>query len=80
MSAFARLVLWMLKHAREPGHVLGDLEPWATVIEELLHAPNGQAAFEKLFRYILESIRRSPMASFRAWWPKRLGRTPRRPW
>jgi hypothetical protein len=54
MSAFARLVLWMLKHAREPGHVLGDLEPWATVIEELLHAPNGQAAFEKLFRYILE--------------------------
>jgi Putative transposase, YhgA-like/Domain of unknown function (DUF4351) len=54
MSAFARLVLWLLKHAREPGHILGGLEPWAAVIGELLRAPNGQAAFEKLIRYILE--------------------------
>jgi hypothetical protein len=54
MSAFARLVLWFLKHAREPHHILGELAPWATVIEELLRAPNGQAAFDKLIRYILE--------------------------
>jgi Putative transposase, YhgA-like/Domain of unknown function (DUF4351) len=54
MSAFGRLVLWALKHAREPGHVLGALEPWAAVIAELLRTPNGQAAFEKLLRYIHE--------------------------
>ncbi|MFT3768775.1 MAG: Rpn family recombination-promoting nuclease/putative transposase [Minicystis sp.] len=54
MSAFGRIVLWALKHARERGRILEDLAPWADLIKEMLRARNGQAAFELLLRYILE--------------------------
>ncbi|MFT3769061.1 MAG: hypothetical protein QM820_26775 [Minicystis sp.] len=54
MSAFGRLVLWALKHARDPESIVAGLGPWAAVIQEMLRAPNGQAAFELLLRYIFE--------------------------
>jgi predicted transposase/invertase (TIGR01784 family) len=53
MSAFARLVLFCLKHAREPDVLLDRLGRWVDLIREARRAPNGPAALVALFRYIL---------------------------
>lgn len=53
MSAFGRLVLFCLRHAREPAVLLERLSRWVDLVGEARRAPNGRAALVTLFRYIL---------------------------
>jgi predicted transposase/invertase (TIGR01784 family) len=53
MSAFARLVLFCLRHVREPDVLLDRLGRWVDLVGEARRAPNGPAALVALFRYIL---------------------------
>jgi predicted transposase/invertase (TIGR01784 family) len=53
MSAFARLVLFCLRHAREPRQLLARLGGWVELVRETKRAPHGRAALIALFRYIL---------------------------
>jgi predicted transposase/invertase (TIGR01784 family) len=57
MSAFARLVLFCLRHVREPAVLLQRLGRWVDLVGEARRAPNGPAALVALFRYILETNR-----------------------
>jgi predicted transposase YdaD len=56
MTAFGRLVLWLLKRTRDqnPEHLLRGLVAWGEVLRELVRAPNGAAALELALRYIIE--------------------------
>jgi predicted transposase YdaD len=56
ITAFGRLVLWLLKRARDqrPEHLLHGLVAWGEVLREILRAPNGAAALELALRYIIE--------------------------
>jgi hypothetical protein len=58
MSAFGRLVLFCLRHAREPDVLLARLGRFGELIREARRAPNGPAALVMLFRYILMTNRR----------------------
>jgi hypothetical protein len=51
-SAFARLVLWCLKNARDSGWLLRDHRRWTELMGELLARPEGRRALEALMRYI----------------------------
>jgi predicted transposase/invertase (TIGR01784 family) len=53
MSAFARLVLFCLRHAPEPEVLLERLGRWVDLVREAKGMPNGPAALVALFRYIL---------------------------
>lgn len=53
MSAFSRLVLWCLKHARTPWDIVEGARSWADVVRQARAAPNGRAALETLWRYTL---------------------------
>jgi hypothetical protein len=50
MSAFARLVLFCLRHVREPAVLLQRLGRWVDLVGEARRAPNGPAALVALFR------------------------------
>jgi predicted transposase/invertase (TIGR01784 family) len=52
MSALARLVLWCLRHAREPGELVERLGQWLDVVSEARRAPNGAEALQRIWRYI----------------------------
>jgi hypothetical protein len=52
MSAFGRLVLWCLKHARASDELVKGLRGWADLLREVRTAPNGAAALATIWRYI----------------------------
>ncbi len=58
MSAFARLALWCLRHAREPELLLEQLRRWLDLVRETRRAPNGAEALRALWRYILATNER----------------------
>ncbi len=53
MSALGRLVLYCLRHAREPEELVRGLGAWVDVARDVLLAPNGVAALRSVWRYIL---------------------------
>jgi predicted transposase/invertase (TIGR01784 family) len=57
MSAFSRLVLFCLRHAREPEVLLERLGRWVDLVREARRAPNGRSALVSLWRYILSTSR-----------------------
>src|SRR5262249_36467957 len=59
-TAFARLVLWALKHAREAGWLGEDHARWKELIATVLAEPDGGRALTALFRYIAQA---SPAAT-----------------
>jgi Putative transposase, YhgA-like/Domain of unknown function (DUF4351) len=59
-TAFARLVLWALKHAREAGWLAEDHARWKDLIATVLAERDGVRALTALFRYIAQA---SPEAS-----------------
>jgi predicted transposase/invertase (TIGR01784 family) len=58
MSAFARMVLWCLRHAREPETLVQRLGRWLDLVREVRRTPNGPAALRTLWRYILAANER----------------------
>jgi Putative transposase, YhgA-like len=55
MTALARLVLFCLRHAREPAVLLARLRRLRDLIDEVRRAPNGVEALQKVWHYILET-------------------------
>ncbi|WP_104987525.1 Rpn family recombination-promoting nuclease/putative transposase [Sorangium cellulosum] len=53
MTALGRLVLWCFRHSRDPEVLLARLSEWRGVVQEVRCAPNGRAALERVWRYIL---------------------------
>ena len=79
MTALATLVLWCLRHAREPEVLVERLGAWMDLVREVRRAPDGAAAWA-LARRRARLRRPAPPArgsSNRA--PRRLLRRPRRP-
>ncbi|KYG03912.1 hypothetical protein BE21_49445 [Sorangium cellulosum] len=58
MSAFSRLVLWCLRHAREPEELLARLGKWLDLMNDVRRAPNGAEALRTIWRYILATNER----------------------
>ncbi|WP_437767224.1 Rpn family recombination-promoting nuclease/putative transposase [Sorangium sp. So ce281] len=58
MSAFSRLVLWCLRHGREPDELLRQLGKWLDLVNEVRRAPNGVEALRAIWRYILATNER----------------------
>lgn len=54
ITALARLALFCLRHAREPGELVARLRGWADLVHEVRKAPGGAAALVRIMRYILE--------------------------
>lgn len=54
-TAFARLVLWALKNAREAGWLGRELGPWKELIAAVLAERDGVRALTALLRYILQT-------------------------
>jgi hypothetical protein len=59
-TAFARLVLWALKHARQVGWLAEEHGQWKDLIATVLAEPDGVRALTALFRYIAQA---SPAAT-----------------
>jgi predicted transposase YdaD len=53
MTAFGRLVLWCLRHAREPNELIDRLSDWLGVVRQVRNAANGPDALQLILRYIL---------------------------
>ncbi len=53
MSALGRLVLYCLRHAREPKELVRGLGAWVGVARDVLLAPNGVAALQSVWRHVL---------------------------
>jgi hypothetical protein len=51
-TALARLALFCLRHAREPGELLQALARCVDLVREVRAAPNGREALERIWRYI----------------------------
>lgn len=51
-TAFARLVLWCLKNARDAGWLGRENRRWRELIGEVLSGPEGMKAVATIFRYI----------------------------
>jgi hypothetical protein len=51
-TALARLALFCLRHARQPGELLQALARWVDLVREVRAAPNGREALERIWRYI----------------------------
>jgi Putative transposase, YhgA-like len=64
MSAFARLVLFCLRHAREPEQIVERLGQWRAIVREVQQAPNGAAALRVIWRYILGTSDRGKSDEF----------------
>ncbi|MFT3774167.1 MAG: Rpn family recombination-promoting nuclease/putative transposase [Minicystis sp.] len=61
MTALGRLVLFCLRHSREPDELMRRLRQWRDVVAEARRAPNGREALELVWRYILlANPRRQP--------------------
>lgn len=61
MSALGRLVLFCLRHAREPEEILARIGRWTDLVREVKNGPNGRAALAAVWRYILlVNARRKP--------------------
>jgi hypothetical protein len=60
MSALGRIALVCLARARHSPDLLAELERLAALIDEVLQAPDGAAAFSAIFSYILEVTDQSP--------------------
>jgi hypothetical protein len=54
-TAFARLVLWALKNAREAAWLGGDTGRWKALIATVLSERDGTRALTALFRYIVQT-------------------------
>jgi hypothetical protein len=55
MTALARLVLFCLRHAREPAVLLARLRRLRDLIGEVRRAPNGVEALQKVWHDVLET-------------------------
>jgi predicted transposase YdaD len=53
MTALGRLMLFCLRHAREPAVLVDELGRWLDLRREILQARNGMAAMGAIWRYIL---------------------------
>jgi hypothetical protein len=53
MSALGRLVLYCLRHTRDPAELIRGLSAWVDLVREVRAAPNGAAALATVWRYIL---------------------------
>ncbi len=53
MTALGRLVLWCLRHGRQPKELVRRLSGWLDVVREVRQAPSGRAALGLVWRYIL---------------------------
>jgi hypothetical protein len=53
ITALGRLVLWCLRHGRQPDELLRRLAAWADLVREVRAAPGGAAALVAIWRYIL---------------------------
>ncbi len=53
MTALGQLVLWCLRHAREPDELVDRMSEWLGVVRQIRSAPNGPAALQLILRYIL---------------------------
>jgi hypothetical protein len=51
-TALARLALFCLRHAREPGELVQALARWIDLVREVRAAPNGREALERIWRYV----------------------------
>lgn len=61
MTALGRLVLWCLRHGREPDELMRRLRGLRDLIDEVRRAPNGSEALEMVWRYILAAdVHRPP--------------------
>jgi predicted transposase/invertase (TIGR01784 family) len=65
MSALGRLALWCLKHARGGDDLSDELERWAEVLLEIVHAPDGVTALATVLGYLLE-VSNTPPERLRA--------------
>jgi hypothetical protein len=54
MTALARMVLWCLRHAREPWELVERMGAWVDLVREVRRAPGGAAALVLILRYIYE--------------------------
>ncbi|HQY65010.1 MAG TPA: Rpn family recombination-promoting nuclease/putative transposase [Polyangiaceae bacterium] len=52
-TALGRLVMYCLRHAREPAELVAGLRQWGTLVEEVMDAPDGAAALRTVLRYVL---------------------------
>jgi hypothetical protein len=52
ITAFGRLVLWCLRHGRQPDELLRRLAAWADLVREVRAGPGGAAALAAIWRYI----------------------------
>ncbi|WP_437731849.1 Rpn family recombination-promoting nuclease/putative transposase [Sorangium sp. So ce1335] len=59
MSALARLVLWCLRHAREPDELLDRLGKWLDLVRDVRRVPDGTRALRAMWRYILATSERN---------------------
>lgn len=53
MSALGRLVLYSLRHARDPAELIDGLAAWRDLVTEVRAAPNGVAALKTVWRYVM---------------------------
>jgi predicted transposase/invertase (TIGR01784 family) len=60
MSALGRIALICLARARHSPDLLAELRRLATLIDEVLQAPDGAAAFSAIFSYILDVTDTNP--------------------
>jgi len=61
MTALGRLVLFCLRHGREPDELMRRLRRWRDVVAEVRRAPHGREALELVWQYILAAhARRRP--------------------
>ncbi len=52
-TALGRLVMYCLRHAREPAKLVAGLREWGALVEEVTAAPDGAAALRTVLRYVL---------------------------
>jgi type VI protein secretion system component VasF len=52
MTALGRLVLFCLRHAREPEALVTALSRWLDLVREISAAPGGPEALARIWRYI----------------------------
>ena len=54
MSALGRLTLWCLKNSRSPEQLVAQLGRWGELMRQVVRAPDGMAAFGRIFGYMCE--------------------------
>ena len=56
LAAFQKLVLWLLRDARDPARLLGSFGAWSSTMVELLTGPDGSESFDTLIRYMFRVV------------------------